>query len=566
MRKTKVTSIFQKEEKTSDDLNFVDHYITTYLPELSKTLKSKFPKAAYEKIYSNFKYQKLSSEEEVFNKQNWDKTFYYVLSGKLVWNGVKKSSDEGAASEKIALESFNKNSIVSHDKLKASVTENSGKYDDLCCNCAEESEVISISVETFERIGKEFEDQAKSLKILSLSKVFGRFKKLDKSTKEDLLKHFKEVKLAKGTIAIKGKSKIEEIYTIQKGKVALVQKNDFNTKYEKEFVIFGILDKDSSFNEYPLVLDKENPYYVVCTEDVEVLVLDKSGYDSVVDNDTSNELRANSSCKERLQNTILEKFSRFSQEEATCHQNKFLKQLGVDYKTVEEIISKKNTQSNQFQKNLDKFNASFGKQPAASDPKAKFSEFATPRLVSKDPRFAALDPQRQLSLMALRNEGLNRRSGDTATTTTSIMKNPEQLRNVQKNLLNEEKGVAKLLYKKNVSEIKSLATEEESKGGNTILGKFSRKNDDLLAKITKPGETTTEATQSSGSTDTTTTESTTEPVKTDGGEEASVKFDKKVEDGDKFGLELTKRNLVKPVASDNINKKRINLLGKPGMI
>lgn len=385
------------------------------------------------------------------------------------------------------------------------------------------------------------------------------------------MKYFREDKLAKGTIAIKSKSKVEEIYTIQQGRVALVQKNDFNPNYSKEYVIFGILDKDTAFNEYPLVLEKENPYFVICTEEVNVLVLDKNNYGFVADNDTSTDLRANASCKERLQNIVLDKFKHYTQEEAESHQQKFLKTLGVEYKDIEQIFSKKNprnTQSNQFLKNLDKFNAAVGKPTAAqsSDAKNKFSEFATPRLVSKDPRFAALDPQRQLSLMALRNEGLNRRSGDTSATTTSILKNPETLKNVQKSLLAEEKGgIEKLVQRKTVSDAKLISGEEETKtaaSGNSLLGKFAKRNDELLAKI-KTGSK--EDLDESGDKSSKSSETKDELGKQE--EVSSVKFDKKVEEGDQFGLLMAKRNLAKPqVSADNVTKKRMNLLGKPGMI
>eukprot|EP00331_Platyophrya_macrostoma_P009326 CAMPEP_0176428086 /NCGR_PEP_ID=MMETSP0127-20121128/12951_1 /TAXON_ID=938130 /ORGANISM="Platyophrya macrostoma, Strain WH" /LENGTH=581 /DNA_ID=CAMNT_0017809723 /DNA_START=90 /DNA_END=1835 /DNA_ORIENTATION=+ len=581
MRKNTVVNILQKEERTSNDLNFLDHYITTYLPDLSKKLKGKFQKEAYEKIYNNFKYQKKSAGEVVFDKKECNQATYFVLTGKITWNGIKESSSEGSEPEKEVLSTYEKNGIIYPETI--SIDESQKKYSDYNCTCAEDSEIVSIDAAFCDKISKEYEDQAKTAKIKSLSKVFSRFKKLDKSSKENFLKYFREDKLTKGTIVIKAKSKVEEIYTIQQGKVALVQKNQFNPNYKNEYIIFGILDKDTAFNEYPLVLEKENPYNVICVEEVSVLVLDKNNFGFVADNDTSNDLRANASCKERLQNIVLDKFNNLSQKEAEAHQQKFLKTLGVEYKDIEQIFSKKNpknTQSNQFLKNLDKFNAAVGK-PAAqtSDPKNKFSEFATPRLVSKDPRFAALDPQRQLSLMALRNEGLNRRSGDTATTTTSIMKNPEQLKNVQKSLLMEERGgVEKLINRKNVSEAKSIGVEEESKGSTGtsagtgegakptaggLLGKFAKKNDELLAKIKPNSREEVDGEK----TETTASEGKDELGKNIDNEASSVKFDKKVEDGDKFGLELTKRNLVKPQpAADNITKKRLNLLGKPGMI
>lgn len=50
MRKTKLVAILKKEEKNSEDLKFIDLYITTYMPEVGKMLKSKFQKEAYEKV------------------------------------------------------------------------------------------------------------------------------------------------------------------------------------------------------------------------------------------------------------------------------------------------------------------------------------------------------------------------------------------------------------------------------------------------------------------------------------------------------------------------------------
>lgn len=394
-----------------------------------------------------------------------------------------------------------------------------------------------------------------------MSKVFSRFKKvsLDRASKEELLTNFREEKFSKGTVVISSKSKVEEIYTIQQGRVALVQKNDFNPNYSKAYVIFGILDKDCAFNEYPLVLERESPYTVVCTEDVKVLVLDKNNFGTVCDNDTTTDLRANAACKERLQRLYLERFKNFSKEDAENSQKRFLKTLGVEYKDVEAIFNKSNPKSNQYLKNVEKFNALVGKPTTAqtTDPKAKFSEFATPRLVSKDPKFAALDPQRQLSLMALRNEGAMRRSGNTATTTSSILKNPEQLRSVQKALLNEEK-LEKLVTKKEISETKSLKVEEESKSSaNNPLNKFKRNNDDLLAKF---GVAKTEG---EGSGDSQPTE---EPKKNAVTEENHIKFDKKVEEGDQFGLAMAKKNLMVRPLGDGVLKKKSNLLSNPGML
>lgn len=373
--------------------------------------------------------------------------------------------------------------------------------------------------------------------------------------------YFKEEKFSKGTVVVNSKSKIEEIYTIEEGKVALVQKNDINPNYPKGYIIFGVLERGYAFNEFPLLLEKENPYTVVCTADVKALVLDKNNFGSVCDNDTSTDLRANACCKERLHKHFLQKFSQLGAQEAEANQKKLLKTLGVEYKEIEQIFNKsnpKNTQSNQYLKSLEKFNALVGKPAAAqtSDPKAKFSEFATPRLVSKDPKFASLDPQRQLALLALRNEGAMRRSGNTATTTASILKNPEELKKVQKSLLNEEK-LEKLMNKKEISESKLLKTsEEESKSSaNNPLNKFSRKNEELLAKF---GVTASESNEKAENSQ---TNEETEQRKSADGEENQVKFDKKVEEGDKFGLEMAKKNLMTAPL-----KKKSNLLSNPGML
>ena len=50
MRKSSVVTILQKETKSQDDLKFVDNYVATYIPELSKMLKSKFQKEACDKV------------------------------------------------------------------------------------------------------------------------------------------------------------------------------------------------------------------------------------------------------------------------------------------------------------------------------------------------------------------------------------------------------------------------------------------------------------------------------------------------------------------------------------
>lgn len=50
MRKSKLVDILKKETKTSDDFNFIDHYVMTYMPDLGKMLKSRFQKEACEKV------------------------------------------------------------------------------------------------------------------------------------------------------------------------------------------------------------------------------------------------------------------------------------------------------------------------------------------------------------------------------------------------------------------------------------------------------------------------------------------------------------------------------------
>jgi len=56
----------------------------------------------------------------------------------------------------------------------------------------------------------------------TISRNLLRFKKMDRTLKENNLKYFKSEKFSKGDVIVNLKSKIEELYLIEKGRVALV--------------------------------------------------------------------------------------------------------------------------------------------------------------------------------------------------------------------------------------------------------------------------------------------------------------------------------------------------------
>mmetsp|Transcript_3098 Transcript_3098/g.2676 ORF Transcript_3098/g.2676 Transcript_3098/m.2676 type:complete len:122 (+) Transcript_3098:1012-1377(+) len=112
-----------------------------------------------------------------------------------------------------------------------------------------------------------------------------------------------------------------------------------------------------------------------------------------------------------------------SKEAVEASQEKVCSRLGIKIEEIDEIFKAFNPKSKdslQYQKNLEKFMKTMGNKndlknsiSTSAEAKNKFSEFATPRLVSKDPNFKTLDPQRQRALLALRNMGTTRRAGGT---------------------------------------------------------------------------------------------------------------------------------------------------------
>jgi len=83
-------------------------------------------------------------------------------------------------------------------------------------------EVLVISREKYNDIIKENEDKLKDAKMNTISRNLLRFKKMDRTLKENNLKYFKSEKFSKGDVIVNLKSKIEELYLIEKGRVALV--------------------------------------------------------------------------------------------------------------------------------------------------------------------------------------------------------------------------------------------------------------------------------------------------------------------------------------------------------
>jgi len=197
-------------------------------------------------------------------------------------------------------------------------------------------------------------------------------------------------------------------------------------------------------------------------EDVEVLSLEKSNLSVVTDAETLGDLRANAQCKYRLQTQILDRLASLSSADVERNQNKVCARVGIEIKDVCEIFSKfdpKSKDSHQFMKNLEKFNKAFGKGTdlksavgAGSSDKAS-DIFATPRIVTKDPNFRNLDPQRQRALLALRNEGASRRLGNLEPQKKITEMNKDDIMRMQNRLLKEEKAeLERLAQKKNISD------------------------------------------------------------------------------------------------------------------
>jgi hypothetical protein len=249
-------------------------------------------------------------------------------------------------------------------------------------------------------------------------------------------------------------------------------------------IVIGVLGPESIFNEWALLFEKASPYYAICVEDTEILSLGKANLGFVTDPDTLNDLRANCQCKQRLQSTLVEKYEKMPKEEIEKNQNKLCDKAGIKLKDIQDIFEKfdpKSKNSLQFVKNLEKFNKSIEKpndnlRKLPTGPLQKFSEFATPRLVSKDPNFKSLDPQRQLALLALRNEGLGRRQGNPVPQKNIKDMNKDEIMKMQNRLLNEEKAECdKIVQKKTISEKLNInAAEEEKSSVESKKGLFNK--------------------------------------------------------------------------------------------
>jgi len=384
------------------------------------------------------------------------------------------------------------------------------------------------------------------------------------------------------------KSKIEEIYLIQTGKVVLCVQNENIPSYQHNKIVLGVLGPECLFNEWALLFEKQSPYYAVCLEETEVLTLNKANLNFVTDADTLNDLRANCQCKQRLQSSFLEKYQKMSVADVEKSQNKIIEKANIKLKEIMDIFEKfdpKSKNSIQFVKNLEKFNKSVGKpedglKKLSTNPLQKFSEFATPRLVSKDPNFNTLDPNRQRALLALRNEGANRRSGNVLPSRDIKNMNKEDIMKMQNRLLNEEKNECeKIIQKKGISDkLNLLKPAEEEKtdpveGKKGLFNKMKMDNSQLLANFKFGVGATKEESKETG-------ESTT-PVNKDNSTEEEkpstpMNFQNQEKQNEQGNPKPSRENLanllgigarpqIRPQA-DIINKKRSNLLRNPNML
>jgi CRP-like cAMP-binding protein len=490
LRTKRVHEILKSQNMSNDDFVFLDNFIKTYFPEASKTLKNVLTQEALKKVYQGTEYKELDVGETIFTGKDGTKSYVLVVSGK-----IDVSEENGTEESNSPLKSYAKGEVINPNDIQAL----SQPAKDLKAACAEKTEVLIYSKEHYDSVVKEFASAATNTKLKGVAKNFLKIKKMDRSSKEEFLTYFKQEKFTKGTVMVNLKSKIEEIYLIQSGKVALCAPNEGISAYSQSKIIIGVLGPESLFNEWALLFEKAAPYYAVCLEDTELLSLNKANLGFVADAETLNDLRANCQCKQRLQSSFLEKYQKSSKDEIEKSQNKICEKAGIKIKDITDIFEKydpKSKNSLQFVKNLEKFNKSVGvvNKPEMnkldSGPLKKFSEFATPRLVSKDPNFKNLDPQRQLALMALRNEGANRRAGNVAVPKNLKDMNKEDIMKMQNRLLNEEKlECDKIAQKKTISAGLNLnkATEEEkdsdpdSKKG--LFNKMRMDNRQLLANF-----------------------------------------------------------------------------------
>jgi len=421
----------------------------------------------------------------LFDKNDVLNNLYFILQGKI--DVIDFVTEE---SSKEALKTYSKkNYITASDCFSFKNNHNDFKAiaDGKC-------EVLVISREKYNDIIKENEDKLKDAKINTISRNLLRFKKMDRTLKENNLKYFKSEKFSKGDVIVNLKSKIEELYLIEKGRVALVVPNDYNKKYARKFLVFAVLETDQIFNECPLILEKESAYHVVCIEDVQILSVDKANLTFVTDYETMQDLRANAQGKERLQKAYLDKISNLTSEQLEQNQKTMLQKLKVEYKFIDDIFNKSNTKgtsSNHYLKNLEKFNSVLGKvnpetKTASAD--VKLMVYCTPQMHSKDKNFNALDPQRQKAIFNLRMEGINRRSGTNTGSNGTKDMGKEEIAKLQAKLLTEEKNeVAKLTTKRTIGENLNLNSphqeEEKNAKPDSFLRKMKQGNEQLLSKL-----------------------------------------------------------------------------------
>jgi len=489
LRTKRVNEILKSQNMSNDDFVFLDNFIKTYFPEASKTLKNVLTQEALKKVYQGTEYKELDAGETIFTGNDSTKSYVLVVSGK-----IDVTEETGADDSNPVLKSYAKGEVINPNDIQAL----SQPAKSLKAVCAEKTEILVYGKDHYDSVVKEFASAATNTKLKGVAKNFLKIKKMDRSSKEEFLTYFKQEKFTKGTVMVNLKSKIEEIYLIQTGKIVLCAPNDNISAYPQSKIIIGVLGPESLFNEWALLFEKAAPYYAVVLEDTELLSLNKANLNYVADAETLNDLRANCQCKQRLQSSFIEKYQKLPKEEIEKSQNKICEKAGIKIKEIMDTFEKydpKSKNSLQFVKNLEKFNKSVGKPEAPkafnAGPLQKFSEFATPRLVSKDPNFRNLDPQRQLALMALRNEGANRRAGNVAVAKNLKDMNKDDIMKMQNRLLNEEKlECDKIAQKKTISDKLNLnkATEEEKDNGvdskRGLFNKMKMDNRQLLANFT----------------------------------------------------------------------------------
>ena len=313
---------------------------------------------------------------------------------------------------------------------------------------------------------------------------------MDRSHKEHNLKYFKSEKFVKGSVVINIKAKIEELYIIEKGKLALVIPNNFNKHYTKKHIVFAILEPGQIFNEYPLVLEKESPYYVVCVEDTELLSLDKNNLTFISDNETLQDLRANSQGKERLLMAYIEKLSKLKSEAFENNQKSLFDKLKVNYKFFDDIFNKENlkgTTSNHYLKNLEKFNSVLGRGNDSKNVGTPGFN-GTPKLESKNPNFNALGADREKSMQILRMQGMSLRVGVGSNQTNLNEINKEEVTKIKQDAV-KDGDYGKTISKGSIGDSFNMNTpraEEQKSAPKSFLRKMQQGNEELLSKFQIP--------------------------------------------------------------------------------